>query len=188
MLAVAACGGSDDNSSTPIDTPSTEIAPEATPEAPEGTVSAEPAAGDAPSDFGEDAGDGSEEASGCAAALTAEDIESIFGSTPEISGSGEQCQHVYASDAVGTFQAYSGSKADDAIGALLDGFASDETKSNNGVLLEDGRGYVLDGTFSRSAVVRGDSGQVFVFTAPDNLDVADIESAMQNLADLLLTR
>ena len=183
-LVVTACGG-DDDSSAPLDSPATDVAPDTTAEIPDETI-AEPAVDEAapePSDAA--SGDG-EATKGCASALTSEEIGSILGTTPEISGSGEQCQHSYASDAIGTFQAYSGSKADQAIETLLVGFQDDETKS--GVLLDDGRGYVLDGTFTRSVVVRGDSGQVFVFTAPDNLDVADIQLAMQNIADLLLTR
>lgn len=186
-LALTACGG-DDESSAPVDPPPTEVTPDTTAEAPAETIAAEPAADEAETEPGDAASGDDDAASGCDQVLTSDEIESILGTAPEISGSGEQCRHIYASDAVGTFQAYSGSKADEAINTLLAGFQDDETKNANGVLLDDGRGYVLDGTFNRSVVVRGDSGQVFVFTAPDGVDVADIQLAMQGIADLLLTR
>ncbi len=186
-LAFPACGG-DDESSSPTDPLPAEVTPDAAADAPGETTAAEPAAEAAEPEPVDPASGADETASGCDQVLAPDEIESILGTAPEISGSGEQCRHIYASDAVGTFQAYSGSKADEAIDTLLAGFQDDDTKSDNGVLLDDGRGYVLDGTFSRSAVVRGDSGRVFVFTAPDGLDVADIQMAMQGIADLLLTR
>jgi len=46
------------------------------------------------------------------------------------------------------------------------------------------RGFILGG----SAVVRGDSGRVFRFDAPSDDYIADTQSAMQGIADLLLTR
>lgn len=183
-LALTACGGGDEGSSPA----STEVAPDTTAEAPQETAADEPAADEAEAGAGDAASGDDEAASGCDKVLTPDEIGSILGTAPEISGSGEQCRHIYASDAVGTFQAFSGSKADEAIETLLAVFQDDETKSANGVLLDDGRGYVLDGSFERSVVVRGDSGQVFVFSAPDSLNVADIQMAMQGIADLLLTR
>ncbi|NOX30664.1 MAG: hypothetical protein GXP35_11565 [Actinobacteria bacterium] len=187
-LTLAACGGADEGSSPTPDPPSTEVAPDTTAAAPEETTADEPAADEAEAGAGDAASGDGGAASDCDQVLTADEIGSILGTAPEISGSGQQCQHIYASDAVGTFQAYSGSQADEAINTLLAVFQDDETKSANGVLLDDGRGYVLDGSFERSVVVRGDSGQVFVFSAPDSLDVADIQMAMQAIADLLLTR
>lgn len=183
-LALTACGGDDDGSSAPstdppsADPPSADVAPDTASEAPAETAAVDPA------ESGDTADDSAGTEDGCDQVLSPAEIESILGVAPEIKGSGEVCQLIYASDAVGTFQAFSGSKGDEAIDTLLSDFQTDEYKSANGVPLDDGRGYVLDST----AVVRGDSGRVFVFGAPDSLDLADTEAAMQGIADLLLTR
>lgn len=181
-LALAACGGGGESSSPAPETPSTEVSPDTTGEASGETVTEDSTGAEADDTA---IGDGEGE-SGCDQVLTAAEIESILGTAPEVKGTGGVCQHIYADDAIGSLSAFSGSKADEAMDVLLTKFAEDETKS--GALLDDGRGYVLDGSFERSVVVRGDSGRAFVFVAPDGLDVADIEAALQSIADLLLTR
>jgi hypothetical protein len=116
--------------------------------------------------------------------LTPDEVESILGAPAEISGAGEFCRFVFADDAVGSFATWSGSKADEAMEVLLPKFKADERAVADGVLLDGDRGFVYDG----SAVVRGDSGRVFRFDTPLNIGVADMQTAMEEMADLLLTR
>lgn len=81
-----------------------------------------------------------------------------------------------------TLQVFSGSNADEAIDTLVPKYQADA--SARGVLLDDGRGYALDG----GALVRGDNGRVFNLGLPDGLDVPDMTAALQEIVDLLLTR
>lgn len=176
-MFLAACGGGEE-SVTLTDVTPIESAADSTAEAPAETVTEAPAASDATTavDAGQDPG-------GCDQLLTPAEIDSIFGtSIDKINGAGQFCNIVFAGDAVGSLAVFSGSKADEAIDTLLAQFQADG--ATGGVLLADGRGYVLDAT----ATVRGDSGRVFRFDAPENITTPDLPSAMQNLADLLLTR
>lgn len=120
----------------------------------------------------------------CGEALTAAEIDSILGTSVSIGGGGGNCLVEFAADAVGTVSVFSGSRADEAMDALLPKFKDDETASANGVLLADDRGFI-DG---RSVIVRGDSGSVFRFDVPDNVEIADVNAAMEQLAAILLTR
>jgi hypothetical protein len=142
-------------------------------------VAVTPVEASADASIEENAGD-----DGCDKALSAEEIDSILGTSVEIKGSGQVCQYIFASDSIGTLQAFTGSKADEAMDVVLGKFLADETAVARGVVLADDRGYVdPDG-----ALVLGDSGQVFSLGIPDNIDVADKLVAIQLIADLLLTR
>jgi hypothetical protein len=172
-LALSACGGTSEGSATPADPPPAEASSDTTVDTPTETTAEEPADNDP------DGGPGD-----CREVLTPDEIEPILGTLVEFSGAGTFCNVVYASDSIGSLAAFSGSEADEAINTLLAKFQADETATASGVLLDDDRGYVRE----HSAIVRGDSGRVFNFTTPNNLDVPDIQVAMQAIADLLLTR
>lgn len=179
VFTLSACGGASDSSPAPTDPPSAEAGPDTTVDAAAESVVDAPAETSADAGAEENAGDG-----GCDNALSAEEIDSVLGTSVEIKGSGQVCQYIFASDSVGTLQAFTGSKADEAMGTLLPKFLADESSVLSGVVFADDRGYVdPDG-----ALVRGDSGQVFSLGIPNNIDVADKLEAVQELADLLLTR
>ncbi len=173
MFVLNACGGDSEPTSAPADSPSAETpaAAETTdpPETPEAsdTGSVEPAS----------EGD-------CTTAVTAEEIGTILG-TPavEITGSGEQCSYTFAADSVGGVSVYSGAKADEAMTTLLDKY----DPNFGGVLLDDGRGLVQADLNGR-VLVRGDSGRVFVFAIPDNIETKNLQAALEDLAALVLTR
>jgi len=168
-LALAACGGESEGSTTSTDQPLADANPDTTVDTQAETTADEGA--------GDTAGGGD----GCDQVLTPDEIESVFGTPVEIKGSSQFCTIIFASDAVGNLSAFSGSEADEAISTLLAQFLADET---DGVLLEQDRGFVDQ----NSAIVRGDSGRVFRFDAPDSIDVPDSQAAMQDIAELLLTR
>lgn len=175
-LALAACGGSSDDASTQVDASIDTSVSDTTPDSPATSVAAEVPAETTAIESADDGGEG------CDQALSAAEIDAIFGTSVEISGSGQVCSLHFADDSIGSFQAITGSKGDAAFDELL---AKYETEaSTNGIVLDDNRGYILRET----AIVRGASGQVFSFVAPDNVDVANMGVAMQAIADLLLTR
>lgn len=178
-FAITACGGGSDSSASSADASPTETSADATVD-----TSSETSAAEEADNTGDEADDGDVGGDGCDQVLTSDEVQSVLGTSVEFTGSGQVCTVVFANDSTGTLQAFSDSKADDALDTLLAGFLADEAASASGVLLDDGRGYVLE----NSAIVRGDSGRVFRFDAPDNLDIADIQGAMQSIADLLLTR
>ncbi len=153
----------DDTADAPVDVPS---------DAPADTTVDEQVPVDEPADPND-----------CDTALTADEIDSIFGTSVEISGS-KFCNITFASDAVGILSIFSGSEADEAMDELLPKFLADEAASAAGVVLDDGRGYIDD----FGVVVRGDSGRTFSFSVPDNIEVPDFQAALQDVADLLLTR
>ena len=173
-LALAACGGESEDSATSSDSTAAEGTPDTTAETVAESTDDEPIA-EANVVSGGD---------GCDQVLTPEEYESIFGTSVEVTGSGQTCQLIFASDAVGTLQAFSSSKAEDATDALLTQSKVDEAVSAGGVLLENARGYVV----KNSAIVVGDSGTVFRLDTPENVDVADIQATMQQVAALLVTR
>ncbi len=177
-LALSACGGESEGTSAPADATTSEAASDAGTETTEGVATDETAA-----DPAEDDG-GTEAEGGCDKSLTPAEVESILGVPVEISGTGQICIVHFADDSIGNLQVFSGSKADEAMDALLTQFESDSTASADGVLLADGRGHVLD----RRAIVRGGSGQVFRFDTPDYVEVADVQAAMEVIPALLLTR
>lgn len=172
MVALAACGGGGDT---------TLADPAPTQDAPDDSVSA-PA--DEPADASGEPEPESASASGCNTALTIDEIDSIFGSSVIRVSGNKFCNIVFREDAITVFAIFSGSEADEAMEFHLPPFLADEAASAAGVTLDDGRGFIDD----REAVVRGESGRTFVFGLPDNVDVADVRAAMQDLADLLLTR
>ena len=173
MFALAACGGESEPTATPPDSPPVETSVDV-----EATVTPETA--DAP-DTGsvEPASEGD-----CTTAVTAEEIETIL-ETPavEITGSGEQCSYTFAADSVGGVSVYSGAKADEAMETLLAKYDPDF----GGVLLDDGRGFVQADLNGR-VLVRGDSGRVFVFAIPDNIETENLQASLEDLAALVLTR
>ncbi len=175
-LVLTACGSDGDDTSTASDPPSTEVTSDTTTAAP---APEEPAAEDPA-----ESGDSTDAEGGCDQVLTSDEVEPFLGTPVEFSGSGQVCNVIFADDAIGSFQAWSGSKADEAMEVLLPKFQADDLATANGLLLDDDRGFVFDG----SAIVRGDSGRVFRFDTPDNVDVADMQTAMEGIADLLLTR
>lgn len=126
---------------------------------------------------------GDREPEGCNDVLTAEEIGAILGPVTGISGAGQFCNVSFESGSVGSLSAFEEKKADEAMDALLPAFKADATASAEGILLDEDRGFV----HRNSAVVRGDSGRVFRFDAPDDLDVPDTQVAMQEIAALLLT-
>lgn len=174
-FVLAGCGGSSDGGATPSAAPSDAGATDTTVAVTTTTVATTEETIAASADVGSD---------GCDRVLTSDEVESILGSPVEFTGSSETCMVIFADDSIGNLQAFSGSKADEAIEVLLGKFQADEAASASGVLLDDGRGFVLDG----SAIVRGDSGRVFRFDTPDNVDVPDMQLAMEAIAALLLTR
>lgn len=126
---------------------------------------------------------GDREPEGCNDVLTAEEIGAILGPVTGISGAGQFCNVSFESGSVGSLSAFEEKKADEAMDALLPAFKADATASAEGIRLDEDRGFV----HRNSAVVRGDSGRVFRFDAPDDIDVPDIQAAMQEIAALLLT-
>ncbi|NOX28714.1 MAG: hypothetical protein GXP35_01470 [Actinobacteria bacterium] len=179
-LALAACGGASEDSTSPTDPPPAEDSPDPTVD----TLAATPAVTPLETTTDEGADDADGQGDGCDAVLTPDEIDSVFGTTVEINGGRKFCTIIFASDAVGSINVFDGSEADEAIEVNLANFADDDRASFGGVLLEDGRGFV-DGD---SVVVRGDSGRVFTFDVPDSVSVPDVQAAMQEIADLLLTR
>lgn len=177
-VTLTACGGESGDSSPTTEPPSSDVAAEVTIAAPAPTAAA-PSESETTA-----AADNAAAGDGCNQVMTPDEIGSILGTTPEISGSSEQCLFKFRSDAIGSFSAYSGSKADEALDTLMAGYQDDDYKKDRGVLLDDGRGYFYD----ENVVVRGDSGRVFVLAAPTDLGAPDYQVAMQALADLLLTR
>lgn len=173
LFSLAACGGDSEPTAAPSDPPSTEtpVAVETT-EAPETT--------DAP-DTGsvEPASEGD-----CSTVVTAEEITTTLKTpTIEITGSGERCTYTFAADSVGGVSVYSGAKADEAMDTLLAKYDPDF----GGVLLDDGRGLVQADLNGR-VLVRGDSGRVFVFAIPDNIETENLQAALEDLSALVLTR
>jgi hypothetical protein len=122
----------------------------------------------------------------CAAALSGAEVESIFGTPVDMPDNSSVCNVVFRDNAVGTFQIWSGARADEAMEVLVPQFQADERASANVVLLDDGRGFV----YEESAVVLGDSGRVFRFDTPPSVfdSIAEAQVAMEASAALLLTR
>jgi len=179
-LTLAACGGASEGSRTPTDPAPAEASPDTTVNAQAEIAVDTPV--ETTTDEGADDIDG--RGDGCDEVLTADEIDSVFGTSVEIKGASTFCSMIFASDAVGVLAAWSGSKADEAIDFNLAKFRDDDRVNFGGVLLEDDRGFVD----RYSAVVRGDSGRVFRFNFPESVDVPNIQVAMQDIADLLLTR
>ncbi len=127
---------------------------------------------------------GTEADGGCDKALTPAEVESTLGVPVEISGTGQICMVHFADDSIGTSRCSPARRPTKRWMLCSPQFESDSTASADGVLLADGRGYVLD----RSAIVRGDSGQVFRFGTPSNVELVDAQAAMEEIAALLLTR
>lgn len=183
-LALAGCGSDGDDTSSASDTTSTAVTSDSTAptpiestteqSAPEVPVADEPAANDT--------GTGAED--DCRGVLTPDEVESILGVPGEISGAGQFCRYIFADDAVGSFAAWTGSKADEAMEVLIPNFKADERAVANGVLLDGDRGFVYDG----SAVVLGDSGRVFRFDTPESIGIPNMQEVMEEMAALLLTR
>lgn len=178
-LALAACGSGGDSSGEQDSSAVTEAGSATTADTTgEATTEIPPAEDSAVTDAG--GGD-----DGCDQVVTVDEIDAIFGSSVmEIKGSSEQCSIIFASDAVGGIGAFSGSKADEAIEALLAQFEANNVADSGGVLLADGRGYVT----VDSVVVVGDSGRVFSIAIPGGFADDDRLGAMQAFADLLLGR
>lgn len=173
-FALAACGGGNEGSATPADTSevpeSSDTVDEAVVEEP---VADEPVVNE---------GDGGDD--GCENALTADEIDSIFGTTVEISGEGRYCNIQFPNGSISVFSVFTGSTADDAMDELLPKFLEDEFARADGIVLDDGRGYVLE----TKLLVRGDSGRAFVLGIPGDLEVDDVQAANLKLAELLLLR
>lgn len=171
-LTLAACGGDSESTATADDPTIAEVEPDTTVDAtttsaPATTGAAEPEEADG----------------GCNQVLTAEEFESILGRPVEVTGSGQVCNLILASDSVGTLQVFSGSKADEALDINLTKFRDNDGAGRGGVLLAGDSGFAD----SDGVVVRGSSGRVFVLGIPDNA-TEDNQAAAQALADLLLTR
>ena len=172
-IALASCATDVEVESTPTEPTPVEDNIDLPDEAPADTP-----ADESPIDVPADEPDGGS----CAEALTPAEYEQIFGTPVEINGGSKFCNVVFASDSVGGFSAFSGSEGDEAMDSLLPAFVAEA--SADGVLLDDGRGFIDD----FSAVVRGESGRVFRIDVPSNVDVADVPAAMQAVVDILLTR
>ncbi|GAB2772853.1 hypothetical protein GCM10027020_27640 [Nocardioides salsibiostraticola] len=173
LFALAACGGESEPTAALSDSPPVETPVEA-------EASVTPEATDVP-----DSGSVVPSAEGdCTTVVTAEEITTIL-STPEveITGAGEQCRYTFAADSVGTVGVYSGAKADQAMDELLAKY----DPNFGGVLLDDGRGLVQADLNGR-VLVRGDSGRVFVFAIPDNIETENLQASLEELAALVLTR
>ncbi len=180
-VILSACGGDDEVAATSDDSTTADGGAGTTIETPVATT-LETAVEEPASD--EETGAAAETDEGCDQLLTAEELESILGAPVEVEprGTGQICNWVFASDAIGTMQVFTGSKADEAMDTLIPKYEAEAT--SRGILLDDGRGYVLNG----SAVVRSDSGRVFSLAVPDGIDVADMNAALKAITDLLLTR
>ena len=122
----------------------------------------------------------------CGQVVSQEEFETLINKSVEFTGGPTNCLVIYADDSVGSMSVFSGNRAVDVSNELIAKFTEQiQSAPDSGIVLDDGRGYVvLDGTVG----VLGESGNFYQVVIPDNAGVESLDVVVQNIADLLLTR